>query len=147
MAEGLKVLFVEDDPAVRFGGVQALSLAGLEVEAFDSAEAVRPRLHPYFPGVLVTDVKMRGMSGLELLTLAREIDPTLPVILVTGHGDIAMAVQAMQRRRLRLHREAVLLRAAAPASCSAPWSKRRLTFEVHELRDAAGGPAGHPGGC
>ena len=73
------------------------------------------------------------MSGLELLTLAREIDPTLPVILVTGHGDIAMAVQAMK--------------AGAYDFVEKPFSsdyftgvvqraleKRRLTFEVHELR-------------
>ena len=133
MPEGLKVLFVEDDPAVRFGGAQALSLAGVAVEAFDSAAAVRPHLHPYFPGVLVTDVKMPGMSGLELLVLAREIDPTLPVILVTGHGDVAMAVQAM--------------RSGAYDFIEKPFSsdyftgvvqraleKRRLTFEVHELR-------------
>jgi two-component system C4-dicarboxylate transport response regulator DctD len=133
MSERLKVLFVEDDPAVRFGGTQALSLAGLEVEAFDSADAVRTVIHPYFPGVLVADVKMRGMDGLALLDHVRRIDPELPVILITGHGDISMAVQAM--------------RAGAYDFMEKPFSsdhligvveraleKRRLTFEVRALR-------------
>lgn len=133
MAEALKVLFVEDDPAVRFGAIQALQLAGIEVEAFDAAETACRRLHPYFPGVLVTDVRLRGMSGLELLHHAVAIDAALPVILVTGHGDVAMAVQAM--------------RAGAYDFIEKPFSsdylvgavqraleKRQLTFEVEELR-------------
>jgi two-component system, NtrC family, C4-dicarboxylate transport response regulator DctD len=129
----LKVLFVEDDPAVRFGGTQALRLAGIAVEAFDSAEAAQPYLHPYFPGVLVADVKMRGMSGLELLGHALRIDSTLPVILVTGHGDIAMAVQAMRTGAYDFIEKpfasdyliGVVKRAL---------EHRRLTFEVDELR-------------
>jgi two-component system, NtrC family, C4-dicarboxylate transport response regulator DctD len=133
MADELKVLFVEDDADVRFGGVQALSLAGIEVQAFETAEAALPHLHPYYPGVLVTDVKMRGMSGLELLGRAREIDPSLPIILVTGHGDVAMAVGAMK--------------AGAYDFIEKPFSsdflttvvqraleKRQLTLEVQELR-------------
>ena len=51
---------------------------------------------PGFAGVLITDVKLPGMDGMELLSRALKVDPTLPVILVTGHGDITMAVQAMR---------------------------------------------------
>lgn len=94
--EELEVLFVEDDPAVRMGSTQALQLAGLHVSGFGSAEQVMRRLAPGFAGVLVTDVKLPGMDGLALLSHALNIDPTLPVILVTGHGDITMAVQAMR---------------------------------------------------
>ena len=97
MAEPCKVLLVDDDAAVRFAAAQALRLEGIEVEACDSAEAARPKLERDFPGVLVTDVRMRKMDGLELLDHAVAVDPALPVILVTGHGDVAMAVEAMRR--------------------------------------------------
>lgn len=96
MAERPYVLYVEDDPAVRLGTTQALQIAGFEVRPFGSAEHVAPHLVPGLRGVLVTDVKLPGMSGLALLARARHIDADMPVILVTGHGDIAMAVQAMR---------------------------------------------------
>jgi len=133
MFNGLKVLFVEDDAAVRFGASQALNLAGFEVMPFASADAAVQALHPYFPGVLVADVRMPRMSGLDLLEHARHVDPGLPVILITGHGDISMAVQAM--------------RAGAYDFIEKPFAsdylvgvvqraleKRQLTFEVQELR-------------
>lgn len=96
MTTELEVLFVEDDPAVRMGSTQALQLAGVAVRGFGSAEQVMPHLVPGFAGVLVTDVKLPGIDGLALLSHALGIDPSLPVILVTGHGDITMAVQAMR---------------------------------------------------
>lgn len=96
MADECTILFVEDDPAVRLGATQALQLAGLQVRAFGSAELVLPHIVPGFPGILVTDVKLPGMDGLQLLEKALQVDPGLPVILVTGHGDISMAVQAMR---------------------------------------------------
>jgi two-component system C4-dicarboxylate transport response regulator DctD len=96
MADECPILFVEDDPAVRLGATQALQLAGLQVRGFGSAEAVLPHLVPGFCGVLITDVKLPGIDGLQLLEKSQQIDAALPVILVTGHGDISMAVQAMR---------------------------------------------------
>lgn len=96
MNQRYTVLYVEDDPAVRLGSTQALELAGMQVRAFGSAEQALPHLAAGFPGVLVTDVKLPGIDGLALLEKTIAIDPGLPVILVTGHGDIAMAVQAMK---------------------------------------------------
>ncbi|MBA5604069.1 sigma-54-dependent Fis family transcriptional regulator [Duganella sp. FT3S] len=96
MVDGLQVLLVEDDATVRAGSVQALDLAGITVQGYASAEPALKVLTPHFPGIIVTDVKLPGMSGLELLTAAKAIDPEQPVILVTGHGDINMAVQAMR---------------------------------------------------
>lgn len=90
------VLYVEDDPVVRLGSTQALQLAGFSVRAFGSAEQVMPQLTPGLSGVLVTDVKLPGIDGLQLLEWAQRLDRGLPVILVTGHGDISMAVQAMR---------------------------------------------------
>jgi two-component system C4-dicarboxylate transport response regulator DctD len=129
----IEILLVEDDATVREGSVQALDLAGFAVRGFDSAEPARDLLQPYCRTVLVSDVRLPGMSGLELLAAARAIDPELPVILVTGHGDIAMAVQAMHdgaydfiEKPYSSAQLADVVRRAA--------DKRRLQLEVHELR-------------
>ncbi|MET3133336.1 two-component system C4-dicarboxylate transport response regulator DctD [Oxalobacteraceae bacterium GrIS 1.11] len=133
MFDGLKVLLVEDDPTVRAGSEQALQLAGLEVQSFHSAELALKLLAPNFPGIVVSDVRLPGMSGLDLLQTLKALDSHLPVILVTGHGDITMAVQAM--------------RAGAYDFIEKPYSSeqlvdvilraletRRLMLEVHHLR-------------
>jgi two-component system C4-dicarboxylate transport response regulator DctD len=96
MQDGLRVLFVEDEPMVRQATAQSLELAGFTVQAEPSAEAAMPHLTPEFPGVLVTDIRLPGASGLDLLHHCRSAAPGIPVILVTGHGDITMAVQAMR---------------------------------------------------
>nr|WP_315246014.1 sigma-54 dependent transcriptional regulator [uncultured Albidiferax sp.] len=96
MTEDPLILFVEDDPAVRLGSTQALQLAGYRVRAVSSAEQTIPHIAPGFRGVLVTDVKLPGKDGLQLLEHAQRVDSGIPVILVTGHGDISMAVHAMR---------------------------------------------------
>lgn len=96
MFEGFEVLYVEDDPQVRASLVQTLELAGVSVRAHESAEAVLHALPSAHRAVLVTDVRLPGMDGLALLERALKVDPSLPVVLVTGHGDVAMAVRAMQ---------------------------------------------------
>jgi two-component system C4-dicarboxylate transport response regulator DctD len=96
MHDDLTVLFVEDDPAVRRGSAQAMELAGFEVESFDCAERVLRRIQLGAPVVLVTDLRLPGIDGFELLRRVKAIDAALPVIIVTGHGDIAMAVNAMR---------------------------------------------------
>ncbi len=96
MHDGLRVLFVEDEPLVRQATAQSLELAGFSVQAVASAEAALPHLLPDFPGVLVSDIRLPGASGLDLLQHCRNHAPGVPVILVTGHGDITMAVQAMR---------------------------------------------------
>ncbi|MDB5998740.1 MAG: sigma-54-dependent Fis family transcriptional regulator [Rhizobacter sp.] len=96
MHESLTVLYVEDDAAVRRGSKQALELAGLAVEAFESAEQVLKHIELGAPVVLVTDVRLPHMDGIELLRHVHAVDPALPVILVTGHGDVGMAVDAMR---------------------------------------------------
>lgn len=89
------VLYVEDDEPLRRATVQAMELAGLRVTAFDRAAAALALLSADFPGVIVSDIRMPGMDGLELLTHVRAIDNDLPVVLVTGHGDVPMAVSAL----------------------------------------------------
>ena len=96
MYEAMKVLLVEDDATVRAGSAQALDLAGFQVEAFYAAEQALAKVVPGFAGVVVTDVRLPGMSGLDLMAAVKAIDAQLPVVLVTGHGDITMAVNAMR---------------------------------------------------
>lgn len=90
------VAFVDDDADLREAGAQALSLSGWRPLPFADARAALAALSPDFPGVLVTDIRMPGMDGLDLFRAVRRLDPDLPVILVTGHGDIAMAVDALR---------------------------------------------------
>ena len=96
MSNSVKVLLVEDDPAVLLGTQQALELAGIEVEPFADAESAITHVVPDMPAIIVCDVKLPGLDGLELLAKARSIDEDLAVILITGHGDVAMAVNAMR---------------------------------------------------
>jgi two-component system, NtrC family, C4-dicarboxylate transport response regulator DctD len=91
-----RVLYIEDDELVRRAGVQSLQLAGFEATGFANAEAAVPLVDAEFAGVVVSDIRLPGMSGLDLLAQCHERAPDVPVILVTGHGDISMAVQAMR---------------------------------------------------
>ncbi len=90
------VILVDDEVHLRTACTQAFELAGISVTTFDSAESALDAIDRNHPGIVVTDVKMAGMGGLQLLTKVLERDPQLPVILITGHGDIAMAVQAIK---------------------------------------------------
>lgn len=90
------ILLVDDEKHIRLAAGQTLELAGYEVVAMDSAEGALNRVDRDWPGVIVTDINMPGIDGLELMQRLKVIDPDLPVILITGHGDISMAVQAMR---------------------------------------------------
>jgi DNA-binding NtrC family response regulator len=96
MFEGFKVVFVEDDPSVRTSLAQTLELAGLQVCAVASAEAALKQVAAGFHGIVISDIRLPGMDGLSLLRLLVAMDADIPVILVTAHGDISMAVQAMR---------------------------------------------------
>ncbi|MBK1721285.1 sigma-54-dependent transcriptional regulator [Thiocystis violacea] len=96
MSNSPKVIFVDDEPHIRAANQQTLELAGLRAQVLDRAEPALPLLRKDWPGVLITDIRLPGMDGLELLEKAHAIDPDLPVILITGHGDISTAVNAMR---------------------------------------------------
>ena len=89
-----RVLFVDDNADLRGANVQALELAGLDAVAFADARAALAAIDVDFNGVVVTDVRMPEMDGLELFTRVRAIDSEIPVILITGHADVPMAVSA-----------------------------------------------------
>jgi two-component system C4-dicarboxylate transport response regulator DctD len=92
----LEAVLIEDERAVRMATAQTLELGGFKVHACGSAEQAQPWLHAGFAGVIVTDVRLPGRSGLEVLAEVVALDPNLPVIVVTGHGDVSMAVEAMR---------------------------------------------------
>lgn len=89
------IFFVDDDASLRAANVQTLDLAGLDVEAFADAASVLPHIARDFPGIVVTDIRMPGMDGLELRAAIHAIDPDIPVVLITGHADVTMAVRAL----------------------------------------------------
>jgi len=92
-----RVLFVDDDAAMRSANAQTLELAGFEPVLAASATEAMTELENGFDGVVVSDIRMPGMGGLQLFEAIRAIDPDLPVILITGHGDVDMAVSALKR--------------------------------------------------
>jgi two-component system, NtrC family, C4-dicarboxylate transport response regulator DctD len=93
----IRVLLVDDDAQMRASTVQALELAGLSVTSFGSAEDVLHHAGPGLNGVVVSDIRMPGMDGMTLLQRLRDLDPELPVILITGHAEVQLAVEAMRR--------------------------------------------------
>lgn len=90
------VFIVDDDDAVRSSLRLLLKSWSLESACFSSAEAFLADYSPAQPGCLVLDVRMPGMSGIELQQQLNARGATLPVIFITGHGHVAMAVEAMQ---------------------------------------------------
>ncbi|WP_420959693.1 sigma-54-dependent transcriptional regulator [Brucella sp. IR073] len=91
-----KIAFVDDDETVRRANAQTLDLAGFEVLSFDGAKAALAGIDADFEGIVVTDIRMPRIDGFQLFRELKGRDADLPVILITGHGDIAMAVEAMQ---------------------------------------------------
>lgn len=130
----IRVVFVEDEEDVLVGSSQALELAGFAVNGFASVEHARGSIGIGEPVVVVCDVKLPGMNGVAWLNEIRHIDPDLPVILMTGHGDISMAVQAMREgaydfieKPCSSERLVSVVRRAA--------DRRKLSLEVLGLRE------------
>ncbi|MBL0726638.1 sigma-54 dependent transcriptional regulator [Piscinibacter sp. HJYY11] len=95
-AHAATVMLVEDDAVVRKACEQALSLSSIGVRAFASAEAALEEFHQVQPSVVVTDVRLPGIDGLKFLEELHGRNKDLPIIVVTGHGDVSMAVEAMR---------------------------------------------------
>ena len=90
------VILVEDDQSLRTGAAQALELEGLSVASFADAPSALQGIAKDYPGVVVSDVRLPGMDGIEMFDRLRERDRTMQVIFTTAHGDVDMAVQAMK---------------------------------------------------
>jgi two-component system, LuxR family, response regulator FixJ len=90
------VHIVDDDEAVRRSLAFMLSSAGLAVRVYESARAFLDGLDDVSCGCLITDIRMPEMTGIELLHRIKERAPCLPSIVITGHGDVPLAVEAMK---------------------------------------------------
>ncbi len=91
------VLLVDDDAAVRDALVQTLDLAGMAAIPAASFVAAKDHITRDFPGVILSDMRMPGRDGFHLLSYVHQVDSALPVVLLTGEGDIPMAVAAMEQ--------------------------------------------------
>ncbi|WP_432468424.1 sigma-54-dependent transcriptional regulator [Agarivorans sp. Z349TD_8] len=136
------VIIIDDDPDILRSLAQTLALEEIHCETFSSAEQALSQLKQDWPGVIISDINMPGISGLEMMQQAQQIDPDLPIILLTGHGDISMAIKAirdgaydfLEKPFSTSHLLEVLQRAQ---------EKRQLTLENRELKaelDAQSGP-------
>lgn len=92
-----RVMLIDDDAALREAVAESFLIAGMEVDAFPDGQAALRRLEADYPGVVVTDIRMPRIDGHAVLEAALARDPELPVILLTGHGDIEMAVNALKQ--------------------------------------------------
>ena len=90
------VFFIDDEYDLRVANEQTFELADIDAQFFADAESALVAMQTTMPIVVITDIRLPGISGQQLLTTLAKKDPSLPVILITGHGDISMAVQAIQ---------------------------------------------------
>jgi two-component system C4-dicarboxylate transport response regulator DctD len=131
------VLLVDDEDELRRSTAQSLDLAGFTVRDFAGAESVLDFLTQGFNGVVITDIRMPGMDGMSLMSRVREIDPDIPVILATGHGDVQLAVKAMREGAYDFIEKPFDGQALADVAARAI-DRRRLVLENRRLRAVAG---------
>ena len=115
---------------------QTLELAGFSVSAFAVAAEALARLDANFPGVVVSDIRMPGIDGLQLFDRVLQLDADIPVILVTGHGDIAVAVKAIKDGAYDFITKPFAADRLAQSVARAA-EKRRLVMENRALRESA----------
>ena len=127
------VFFIDDEKAIRASVRQCLELADFACRDFARAQEALEQITLQFPGVVLSDVKMPGMDGLALQKAVQAIDPDIPVVLVTAHGDIGMAVEAMRAGAYdfieKPFEPLAILEVARRAL-----EKRRLVLDNRELR-------------
>lgn len=131
------VLLVDDEEELRRSTAQSLDLAGFSVRDFGGAEAALDFITQGFNGVLITDIRMPGMDGMTLMNRVRDIDPDIPVILATGHGDVQLAVKAMREGAYDFIEKPFNAQALADVVARAI-DRRRLVLENRRLRAVAG---------
>ena len=121
MAQAMKIAIIDDEQDMRQSISQWLALSGYDTESFASAEEALKTLGPEYPGIVISDIKMPGIDGMEFLKKLMSSDSSLPVIMITGHGDVPMAVEAM--------------RVGAFDFLEKPFSSERLTVSVKNAMD------------
>jgi two-component system C4-dicarboxylate transport response regulator DctD len=133
MSASEKVFLVDDEKVVRLSLKRELQNKNYEVEDFGSAQDALAAISEDWPGVLVSDVIMPKMNGLTLMEKVKEVDPEIPVILITGQGNISMAVQAIQNGAYDFLEKPFATETFLDAIKRAK-EKRRLVLEVRDLQ-------------
>ncbi|MBC8286725.1 MAG: sigma-54-dependent Fis family transcriptional regulator [Nitrospinae bacterium] len=128
-----KIFLVDDEKVVRLSLKRELQNKNYAVEDFESAKDALALISEDWPGVLVSDVMMPKMNGLTLMEKVKEVDPEIPVILITGQGNIPMAVQAIQNGAYDFLEKPFATEAFIDAVKRA-MEKRRLVMEVRRLQ-------------
>jgi two-component system C4-dicarboxylate transport response regulator DctD len=137
MTTTMRIFLVDDEPDLRSSTVQALDLAGFDVQDFALAERVLDLVSFGFPGIVLTDIRMPGMDGMTLMNRIHEIDRDIPVILLTGHGDVQLAVRAMREGAYDFVEKPFSAGQLAEI-VSRAMDYRRLVLENRVLKAAAG---------
>ena len=96
MLETMTIAVIDDEADMRNSITQWLNLSGFNSVSFETAEAGLGQIGADYAGVVISDIRMPGMDGMTLLRKLQAIDSALPVILITGHGDVQLAVEAMR---------------------------------------------------
>ncbi len=135
-----RVIFVDDDRDVRDALGQSLDLAGFSVTLCKSFIEAIDHITPALAGVIVTDIRMPGKDGFDLIERTLKIDPDLPLIVLSGEGDIPMAVRAMSEGAYDF-----LEKPCAPKrlidAINRAWDKRKLVLENRRLNVERGAVA------
>ena len=132
-----EILLVDDDDDLRHALGQGLEIDGFDVRSFADARDVLPLISPAFNGVIVSDMRMEGIDGNQLLQQVLRVDPSLPLILITGHGDVAMAVSSIRDGAYDFI-EKPFATAHLSTIISRAMEKRRLVLENRQLRENLG---------
>jgi len=135
MSKTIEILFVDDEEHLRIAASQTLDLAGYKARTLASATEALTALSRTYRGILVSDIRMPGMDGMQLLRAAYAIDPDLPVVLVTGHGDVTLAVEAMREGAYDFIEKPFTTERFIESITRAA-EKRLLTLENRALRDS-----------
>ncbi|MBE9635527.1 MULTISPECIES: sigma-54-dependent transcriptional regulator [Roseobacteraceae] len=96
MTKAMKIAIVDDEKDMRQSISQWLALSGYDTETYSSAEEALGAVGADYPGIVISDIRMPGMDGIQFLRKLMGNDSALPVIMITGHGDVPMAVEAMR---------------------------------------------------
>ncbi|MDP2086112.1 MAG: sigma-54 dependent transcriptional regulator [Gemmobacter sp.] len=134
---GFRVLLIDDEPDLRASTAQALDLAGFAVQELAQGDRALDLVGFGFPGIVITDIRMPGIDGLSLMNRIHDIDRDIPVVLITGHGDVQLAVRAMREGAYDFVEKPFSAPQLAEIAARA-LEYRRLVLENRVLRAAAG---------
>lgn len=128
-----RIILIDDEPDLRTATRQGLELSDFDVRDFGDGEEALAAISRTFDGVVISDIKMPRITGLEVMGRVLAVDPEIPVILVTGHGDIPMAVEAIRSGAYDFLEKPFAAETLTDAAGRA-LEKRRLVIENRTLK-------------